>query len=56
MLKLYKFDLLLKINIIVSKLHISGIGHYDLKDINIFMMNLVYPNLADLEYVSEHTR
>lgn len=55
-MKFYKYDLLLKICIIISKLHISEIGHYDLKDKNIFMMNYIYPNLADLEKLSKHTR
>ena len=43
---LYYLDIIFKVAASLSQLHAVGIGHYDLKGLNIFMMNYVTPILS----------
>ena len=50
LIKMYKLDLLLKIAFVLRKFHHIGLEHFDLKELNVLMMNLAIPVVIDLEY------
>lgn len=47
---MYKLDIMFKIAVAMSKLHKNGIGHFDFKGANVFMINDALPVLADFGF------
>lgn len=46
-------DMMLKIAAALKKVHDKNLGHFDLKDENIFMVNKFTPSLGDLGFMHE---